>query len=226
MPKRCERAEGRPANARPASAVESQREKKSSPQQGPVVEPRESDNRVPSVTSIQTFNADDHSRIVVALEDTIKYDAVHLHAPDRIYFDLHRARLGPKLQKTLEFQTGLLKSVRVAQNRPDVVRVVLDANGAKDCTAVLLGNPYRLVIDLHAEPGTVASSSGTSASLVAPPNNPAAALPAIEKAPATVTVTVAANSSSSSGGISTNPLPPASCPQGGSRAARTKSWQC
>jgi N-acetylmuramoyl-L-alanine amidase len=204
-----------PASAPPASAAVIPAVKEELPQQGPVVEPRESDNRIPGVMSIQTFNADDHSRIVVALEDTIKYDAAHLHAPDRIYFDLHRAKLGPKLQKSLEFQTGLLKSVRVAQNRPDVVRVVLDAGGAKDCTAVLLGSPYRLVIDLHAEPGTVAANSGASASLVAPPNNPAAPPPASEKAPATekapqtVTVTVAANSPSSSSGASSNTVAPA-----------------
>jgi N-acetylmuramoyl-L-alanine amidase len=185
-----------PASAAPASAAVIPAVKEELPQQGPVVEPRESDTRVPGVMSIQTFNADGHSRIVVALEDTIKYDAAHLHAPDRIYFDLHRAKLGPKLQKSLEFQTGLLKSVRVAQNRPDVVRVVLDASGAKDCTAVLLGSPYRLVIDLHAEPGTVAAGSGASASLVAPPNNPAVPAPAIEKAPETMTVTVAASSTS------------------------------
>ena len=185
-----------PASAAPASAAVIPAVKEELPQQGPVVEPRESDTRTPGVMSIQTFNADDHSRIVVALEDTIKYDAAHLHAPDRIYFDLHRAKLGPKLQKSLEFQTGLLKSVRVAQNRPDVVRVVLDAGGAKDCTAVLLGSPYRLVIDLHAEPGTVAAGGGASASLVATPNNPAVSPPAIEKAPETMTVTVAASSTS------------------------------
>ncbi|HKN62533.1 MAG TPA: AMIN domain-containing protein, partial [Candidatus Acidoferrales bacterium] len=171
-----------PASAGPVSAVAIPAVREELPQQGPVVEPRESDSRIPGVMSIQTFNADDHSRIVVALEDTIKYDAAHLHAPDRIYFDLHRAKLGPKLQKSLEFQTGLLKSVRVAQNRPDVVRVVLDASGAKDCTAVLLGSPYRLVIDLHAEPGTVAAGSGASASVTAPPINPSVPARANEQA--------------------------------------------
>ena len=182
-----------PASAGTASAVAIPAvplAKEELPQQGPVVEPRESDTRIPGVTGIQTFNADDHSRIVVALEDTIKYDAAHLHAPDRIYFDLHRAKLGPKLQKSLEFQTGLLKSVRVAQNRPDVVRVVLDASGAKDCTAVLIGSPYRLVIDLHAEPGTVAAGSGASASVTPPPVNPSVPAPAKGGPAEIVSVTV------------------------------------
>ncbi|HUJ31310.1 MAG TPA: N-acetylmuramoyl-L-alanine amidase [Candidatus Acidoferrum sp.] len=146
------------------------------PQQGPVVEPRESDKRFSSVNSIQTFDAADHARIVVTLGDTIKYDVNHLRSPDRIYFDLHKARIGPKLTKSLEMPDGLLKSVRVAQNRADVVRLVLDANGAKDCTAVLLGSPYRLVIDVHGQPPAGASN-------IAAPNAPA---PPAE----TVTVTV------------------------------------
>lgn len=129
------------------------------PEKGPIIEPHESDTRITSVKGLQTFNAGDHARIVISLEDTVQYESMHLPAPDRIYFDLHRAKLGPKLEKSAEFQSGLLKSIRVAQNRPDVVRIVLDASGAKDCTAVLLGNPYRLVIDLHAEPGTVTAST-------------------------------------------------------------------
>jgi N-acetylmuramoyl-L-alanine amidase len=192
-----------PASAGSESALAIPAVKEELPQQGPIVEPRESDKRTPNVTGILTFNADDHSRIVVALEDTIRYDAVHLHAPDRIYFDLHRAKLGPKLQKSLEFQSGLLKSVRVAQNRPDVVRVVLDASGAKDCTAVLLGSPYRLVIDMHGLP--TGTPEGASASVVAPPNNPSVPAPAKEK----VAETAAVNANGTSSGASSNTVPPA-----------------
>ena len=36
-------------------------------------------------------------------------------------------------------KVGLLKSVRIAQNKPDVVRLVLDVNGAKDYSRILLG---------------------------------------------------------------------------------------
>ncbi len=93
VPKEVPKAVPVTASTGPASAVAIPAVKEELPQQGPVVEPRESDNRTPGVMSIQTFNADDHSRIVVALEDTIQYDAAHLHAPDRIYFDLHRAKL-------------------------------------------------------------------------------------------------------------------------------------
>jgi N-acetylmuramoyl-L-alanine amidase len=141
-------------------------------QLGPIIEPRESSKPWTAVKSIETVNGSDRTRIVVALDDTVKYEAAHLQSPDRIYFDLHKARIGPRISgKSIDFQSGLLKSVRAGQNRPDVVRVVLDANGAKDYTAVLVGNPYRLVIDLRNDTTgapTLASSSAPNTTPVAP----------------------------------------------------------
>jgi N-acetylmuramoyl-L-alanine amidase len=121
------------------------------------------------VKDLQTWNARDSTRIVVTMGDTIAYDAARIASPDRIYFDLHKARLDHKLPgKDVDAKAGLLKSVRVAQNKPDTVRIVLDVNGAKDYSAFLLANPYRLVIDVHAQPvNTAKQAAGSSPS--APP---------------------------------------------------------
>jgi N-acetylmuramoyl-L-alanine amidase len=133
------------------------------------VEPRVSDNRTPSVTDIRTSNTDAYSRIVVTLDDTVKYDSAHIHAPDRVYFDIYKAKVSPELvHKTWDVQNGLLKSLRVAQNKEGVVRVVLDVDGAKDYSAFLLANPYRLVIDVHAQP-TVTTAKREASPVVAPP---------------------------------------------------------
>ncbi len=146
------------------------------------------------VKDLQTWNAQDSTRIVVTLGDTIAYDAVRIASPDRIYFDMHKARLDHKLpSKDIDAKTGLLKSVRVAQNKPDTVRIVLDVNGAKDYSAFLLANPYRLVIDVHAQPvNTAKQAAGSSPS--APPaaivQQPAA------NAPVSVAEVVAAGASS------------------------------
>jgi N-acetylmuramoyl-L-alanine amidase len=124
------------------------------------VDPALADKGTPSVTSIQTWNAEDSSHIVVALDDTIKYDSVRIASPDRIYFDLYKAKLGAKLlSKEVDVESGLLKSIRVAQNKPTVVRLVLDVDGAKDVSAYLLGKPYRLVIDVHAKQLATAADS-------------------------------------------------------------------
>jgi len=103
-----------------------------------------------SVTSIRTWNADDYTRVVVDLSGNVKYDSARINHPDRIYFDLYKAHLGHSLtDKELPVQNGFLKSVRVAQNKTGVVRLVLDVESIKGYSAFLLPDPYRLVIDVR-----------------------------------------------------------------------------
>lgn len=132
----------------------------------------------PNVTAITaTSNAND-AQVVVMLDDTVQYESARISSPDRIYFDLHHALLRPSAaQKTVPAEAGLLKWVRVAQNSDDVVRLVLDAGEAKDFSAKLLTDPFRLVIDLHSQapmpeplPAT-APLSTTSILQVANPGN-------------------------------------------------------
>jgi N-acetylmuramoyl-L-alanine amidase len=132
---------------------------------GQVVEARESSHGTPRVTDIQTWNDDHFTRIVVTLEDTVKFDSAHIASPDRIYFDLHKANLGPGLsKKTIDVQNGLLKSVRLGQNREGVVRLVLDVDGARDYKAYLVSNPYRLVIEVRNNANlTTTAKNGLSA---------------------------------------------------------------
>jgi N-acetylmuramoyl-L-alanine amidase/type II secretory pathway predicted ATPase ExeA len=107
---------------------------------------------MPSVTAIQAFSTGNDAQVVVALDEAVQYDSARIASPDRIYFDLHKAKLGPSIeQKIVPNDDGLLKWVRVAQNSDDVVRLVLDAEGAKDFSAKLLSDPYRLVIDVRAQ---------------------------------------------------------------------------
>jgi N-acetylmuramoyl-L-alanine amidase len=117
---------------------------------GPHVVPREAEKGTPSVTAIRTVNSEGFTHIVVMLDDTVKFDAAKIASPDRIFLDLTKAKLGPKLSKQPDIPTGLLKSLRVAQNKPTTVRLVLDVDGAKDYSAYLLAKPYRLVIDVRA----------------------------------------------------------------------------
>ncbi|MGD0957368.1 MAG: N-acetylmuramoyl-L-alanine amidase [Candidatus Acidiferrales bacterium] len=136
---------------------------------GQHVTPRAVEKGSSIVKDLQTWNAQDSTRIVVTLGDTIAYDAAHLASPDRIYFDLYKARLDHKLSsQSFDAKSGLLKSIRIAQNKPDVVRVVLDAGAAKDYSAFLLANPYRLVIDIHAQPVNTAKQAAGSASSAPP----------------------------------------------------------
>ncbi len=112
--------------------------------------PATSGQSLPSVTAIQASSAENDARIVVLLDEPVQYDSARLESPDRIYFDLHKTRLGTSVeQRTVPPQAGLLRDVRAAQNSDDVVRLVLEADGARDYSAQLLAEPNRLVIDVH-----------------------------------------------------------------------------
>ena len=120
---------------------------------GTRVEPRELQGRLASVKGIDATNGKDAARIILALDNTIDFQSARISSPDRIYFNISRATLTPKAApKQFDADDGLLRSVRLAQNKPDVVRLVLDAPAAKDYTAYLLSNPYRLVIEVFAKP--------------------------------------------------------------------------
>lgn len=127
------------------------------------VEPRLGVRGMPTVDAIEVSSTQNDARVVVALDDAVQYHSARISAPDRIYFDLHNARLRSSVEpKMAPAQGGLLKWVRVAQNTDDMVRLVLDADGTKAYSAQLLSNPYRLVIDLHAQSTGAAPAAATS----------------------------------------------------------------
>jgi N-acetylmuramoyl-L-alanine amidase len=112
----------------------------------------------PRIRRISTSANADATRITIDLEDTVQYSSARIANPDRIFFDLHSARLTPEVARGSVQVTGnLLTGVRVAQNQSGVVRVVLDVDGVKDYAASLLSNPPQLVIFLYS---TVRNGAG------------------------------------------------------------------
>jgi N-acetylmuramoyl-L-alanine amidase len=104
----------------------------------------------PRIRRITASANADATRVTIDLEDTVQYSSARIANPDRIFFDLHSARLTPELARgNVEVTGNLLTAVRVAQNQAGVVRVVLDVNGVKDYAASLLSNPPQLVIFLY-----------------------------------------------------------------------------
>ena len=67
-------------------------------------------NRRSDVTRVQTWNSPDSTRVIVTLNDTIKYESARIASPDRIYFNLYKANVGAKLSRQeLEVNDGLLR---------------------------------------------------------------------------------------------------------------------
>jgi N-acetylmuramoyl-L-alanine amidase len=107
------------------------------------------------VTGIRHWSTATYTRVAIDLRDNVTYEAARVPNPDRIYFDLHGARLAQELvgKSFAVTDDGFLKKVRAAQYTDDVTRVVLDVNDVTEYSAFLLPDPYRLIIDIHGGPG-------------------------------------------------------------------------
>jgi len=111
---------------------------------------------VPQVRHIRCSATSSGTEVMIDLEDSVQFISGRIANPDRIYFDLHAAKLSPALAKSDIRVTGnQISRIRVAQNHGGVVRVVFDVEGVKDYAASLMHKPDRLVIELYSEKGAV-----------------------------------------------------------------------
>ncbi len=134
---------------------------------------QENERKLPQVTQIRTWNGENYTRVVIDLEDEVQYQSARIADPDRIYFDLHDAKLSSTLAgKTQEIQSGYLKTIRVAQNQAGVVRVVLEVDKVKEYTAFLLSDPFRLVVDIYGPSPVTATAETPAAPQIEKPTPP------------------------------------------------------
>ncbi len=155
---------------------------------------------VPRVERIRSSVTSDGTEVVIELEDSVQYISGRIANPDRIYFDLHAAKLAPTLVRGKIQVTGdLLSQVRVAQNQGGVVRVVFDVNGVKDYAATLMHKPSRLVIELYGENGPHGAAQTAKASAWAPAPTAAGARGDAEEKPAVERTAVSNEDSSGKG---------------------------
>ena len=103
------------------------------------------------VTGIRHWSTANYTRVAIDLGDEVEYQAARVEHPDRIFFDLHHARLAPELagKSFAVTDDGFLTKIRASQYSDDVTRVVLDVHEVVEYSAFLLPNPYRLIIDIH-----------------------------------------------------------------------------
>jgi N-acetylmuramoyl-L-alanine amidase len=123
----------------------------------------------PRVRRITTKALPDETRVTIDLEDAVQYSSARIKNPDRIFFDIHDARLPAEVAKAnVKVEGELVTAVRAAQNHAGIVRVVLDVNGVKEYNASLQDNPPALIIDLFAKTGA-AKAANKGAKPVNPP---------------------------------------------------------
>jgi N-acetylmuramoyl-L-alanine amidase len=110
------------------------------------------------ITGIRHWSTPIYTRVAIDLSSEVKYEAARVPNPDRIYFDLHGAKLAPEMVgKSFDVaDDGFLKRVRAAQYSSDSTRIVLDVSHVSEYSAFFLPNPSRLIIDIH---GAVANGA-------------------------------------------------------------------
>jgi len=109
--------------------------------------------KLAQVTTIRHWTTTNYTRVVIELDGAVEYEAGRISNPDRIFFDLHGARLSPVLRRqSLTGDDVLLKRIRMGQNQVGIARIVLEVGPVREYSAFLLPNPYRLVVDITGEP--------------------------------------------------------------------------
>ncbi len=105
---------------------------------------------------IRHQGSDEYTRIVIDVDKPVRFRYELLgpnpehNKPNRLYVDLENTVLGAKARRDLDISDGILSRVRAAQNRPDVVRVVLDFQALQKFQVFALENPFRLIVDVSA----------------------------------------------------------------------------
>lgn len=105
------------------------------------------------LAEVRYWSNEDYTRVVLQLDREVNFEKSVLENPNRIYFDLSSTRVDSALQEREYDVNGLfIKRIRIAENRPAVVRVVLDFDQINQHTVFALYDPYRIVIDTRGKP--------------------------------------------------------------------------
>ncbi len=106
-----------------------------------------------SVTQVRHWSLGDVTRVAVQTTGEFTFKYRRLSNPDRIYFDIlkSRQRVSKGPVHVINVNDGLIRQIRVAQNRRYTTRVVLDLIGKPEVSTSQLANPDRLIIEIRSK---------------------------------------------------------------------------
>jgi hypothetical protein len=121
-----------------------------------------------SLQNVRYQEAGGYTRVFIDLDAEARYESERIGDPDRVYFDISNSRLGDDFRKSnVAVRNELLERIRVAENRPGVVRVVLNIAGTADYRVSELHSPFRIVVDVYGASGSEPALN-SSPSLIVP----------------------------------------------------------
>jgi len=109
------------------------------------------------VKGVRQWADNDYTRIVIDVNRCAAFDTFTL-PPDlqskraqRLVMDLNNAKMAQGLPAKMEVNDGILNSIRISQNRKDIVRIVMDLAAQGSYKAFPLENPFRIVVDVSSK---------------------------------------------------------------------------
>jgi len=109
-----------------------------------------------TILAVRTWPADEYTRVTLELDSELKTEHFTLENPNRLVLDINGLTMNQTINDLISKvkpNDPYIASVRVAQNRPDVIRLVFDLKQAvapQVFTLKPIGNyKYRLVLDLY-----------------------------------------------------------------------------
>jgi len=100
------------------------------------------------VLSVRHFSDRNHTRVVFDLDKAVEHRVGEALSPPRVFIDLIGADLARSLPSSLTVNGSGVRQIRLAVNRPGVVRVVLDLTSSAEYSFFTLAGPPRLVLDV------------------------------------------------------------------------------
>lgn len=109
-----------------------------------------------TLVAVRTWPADEYTRVTLEMDTELKAEHFTLTGPDRLVVDIEGLMMSPALNSLIskvQPNDPYIQNVRVGQNRPGVVRLVLDLKqpiAPQVFTLKPIGEyKYRLVVDLY-----------------------------------------------------------------------------
>ena len=157
--------------------------KPNSPPPNKAAQAKANPDNLATLSEVRYWSNEDYTRVVLQLDREVKFEKSILSNPDRIYFDLDSTYASDELIGKRYAVNGLfITQLRVAENRPGVIRVVLDFEKINQHTVFALYDPFRIVIDTRGPTRQVASKSPDGETESAPsgqPSDPSSSTPSI-----------------------------------------------
>ena len=139
------------------------------------------------VTGVSVLPAPGKAEVVINVRGAVQVRDFMLHAPDRVVVDVVGATLSTRGALYDGVNRGGVVNLRYSQFRPDVVRIVLDLDGAKKYKLARVNDEVRVSFGSDKEFVAWSSASGVAlarAAAAAPAPTPAAPADAAATAPA------------------------------------------